>query len=320
MSTQTLQATTANEDPIFFEAGGEIVFGMFTHPTVSPRRTAVVSAPGGWFGTSAGRNRLLIRLSRLLAADGFLGFRFDYHGVGESTGTVDAFRLDRLFTDEMEGAIRTLRARGVDSFLPVGVCMGARVALSVARDLDGLAGLVLVSPPIHEGERPARRGIQPSSRGSLLRRARPWMVGDLLRRDRRALYLKHLRKRWRMLLIRLGRRRRSRDDRLSWVSPSLLEALEAVIDRRVPTLVLLGTEDANYLDFRAARQGRLGDLLRTAGGTVEIEMIDGPVHGFGEIRVQEEVIESIRRWAARLGDPSASDTVPPAVPVEGGRT
>ena len=74
------------ETPVFIQAGQETLSGIVGTPGRDPKGLGVIVLAGGWRGTSAGRNRVLVRLCRRLLASGFHTMRFDYAGMGESTG------------------------------------------------------------------------------------------------------------------------------------------------------------------------------------------------------------------------------------------
>jgi pimeloyl-ACP methyl ester carboxylesterase len=71
---------------------------------------------------------LAARLSRL----GFVTLRFDYHGVGDSAGSVDDPDLDRLWVESVTAAADLLRSCGLTSISLVGMRLGATIACVAA--------------------------------------------------------------------------------------------------------------------------------------------------------------------------------------------
>lgn len=284
----------------FFPADGEELFGVLTSPTSSAERSCVVVLGGGQTAsTSTGRNRIFVTLGRQLAALGYHAFRFDYHGIGESTGT-SVFRLDRPFVQDLDGAIDCLRRRGIDHFVLAGSCFGARTAMAAGHRIDGVEAIVLLAPPLRDFALSERRTQEWKVRDYLLSVVRPErLVGGSGRVPFRR-YLRFLRSGARVSARRLRARLFGTAGRLSWVSPHFLRGVSSLIDRGVPILFVYGTEDDSYPDFEEARVGRLGDLLDRAGSSVRIDVIPGQVHGFTQTQAQGAIVELVADWIARL--------------------
>ena len=113
-----LPATADDETVTFLEAGAETILAVATNPTAEPLGVGVVVLPGGGAPLTTGRNRFAVRLCRDLASSGFHTIRLDYHGAGESTGSISRLRLDQPFVEDAEAAIRFLRLQGIDRIDP----------------------------------------------------------------------------------------------------------------------------------------------------------------------------------------------------------
>jgi pimeloyl-ACP methyl ester carboxylesterase len=293
--TTALSAATWEEAPVFFEAAGETLFGMFTQPAGRAEETAVILLPGGDHIPSINRNRLWVRLARCLAHQGYHVLRFDYHGVGESTGVVEHYELERPFTEDVEGAVTWLRHQGLDEFIVVGICFGAGTGLSCVGRVQGLRGLVACAHPVHNVE--VLEGL--GTIGYLRRTLRMEGVSGVFSRARRIpSYARFVARR----LRRLARRpaRGVRDAALARVSPLFLDQLEAAVERRIPTLIVYGTDDGYYERFEAARTGRLGEILDRDGSRVEVTVLEGPAHQLTALGVQAAFIDLVESWLARL--------------------
>lgn len=297
----SVAATSFDEMPVYFPTGKDTLFGMFTTPTVAPVGTAVVLIPGG-AGTqdSVNRNRIWVRLARRVAALGYHAFRFDFHGAGESMGSEGRLRLDRPFVADVTGAIRWLTGQGISRFILVGACYGARTALSVADDIPGVAGIVMLAPypqDMAQGERAAtlmavewtfRQYLQRTFSLNTLRG-----LGDPIRR--RA-YRTIFKTKTRQLVARLVGRRRG----TAGASPTFLDPLAALVEGEVPILFVFGDEDDAYRVFERARKGRMGRLLDQAGDTAQMALLRGKSHGLSIVSIQDAALEQVESWLAGL--------------------
>jgi pimeloyl-ACP methyl ester carboxylesterase len=293
---------TLMEDPLFFPAGDETLFGILTAP---PDRRAsvgvIVLGGGGTTPTVIGRNRFWVTLARRLGRLGHPSLRFDYHGLGESTGSA-RFRLDRPFLGDLAGAVGVMEDSGISGHVLVGSCFGARTALAGGDGIAGLRGCVLLAPPLRD------LGLsEPRTEG--------WRLADYAMaavRPRRLLdpkekltlrrYLRFLGSGVRMVTRRVRRRLRGGQDDLSWVSKRFLDPLMSLARREVPLLLLYGTKDEEYADFDRARRGRLGEILERSP-SVEIRTLEGQVHGFTRVDSQGPTMDAIVDWITRVAEP-----------------
>lgn len=294
---------TLEEAPLFFPAREATLFGVLTSPPSEPKDIAAITLPGAWYGTSTGRNRLLIRICRRLAAIGHPALRFDFRGVGESTGSIDRFQLDEPMAEDLAGAVRALEARGLSRFVLVGVCFGSRTALAGSARIADLRGVVLILAPVSAAVR-HRGPAGESSVWTLLRRARRMEVmKGLFDPHLRRLYAKVVRKQWRRLTRRLRpRRRRPGQEDAGNGGPDFFRSMEELVARRVPVLFVYGTEDVSYAEFLRARKGQLGELLERAGPLVEVAVLEGPLRGFASVEMQNLLIDGIVEWTLRVAD------------------
>jgi alpha/beta superfamily hydrolase len=80
-----------------------------------------------------GPNRVYVNIARRLERRGFHVLRFDVWGIGDSqehSGTAEA---GTFFDDTQEAMDMLGRKIGASRFLLMGICMGARIAIEVAR-------------------------------------------------------------------------------------------------------------------------------------------------------------------------------------------
>ncbi len=303
MTSEALAATTHDEIPAFFEVRRRRLFGVFTYPTAPALSVAVILLAGG--GVAACRNRQSVRLSRYLAALGYHTLRFDYHGVGESEGFVEHFRLDEPFVHDLMGAVDWVRTQGIARFVLVGSCFGGRTALSASSRIDGLEGLAIVAAPLRDFEMGDRIGTGLALRMSLwdyVRRASSLrVIRGLFDPDRRRAFARIARAKWQQM--RGAGEEGSGGGRDLGVSPRFLAPLDEAVRRGVPVLLVYGDQDDLWDDFERARSGRLGEILQSGGSRIEVATLHGEVHGFTRVAVQDAVVEAITEWLGRRTSP-----------------
>lgn len=303
------RVTSADETPFYFSAeDGVTLFGILTSPPVDALGIAVVILSGGGATAQAtNRNRLSVHLARSLAELGFHALRFDYHGVGESSGVLaGAPPADQPFLGDVRGAVRWLRGRGIERFVLVGACFGARTALAYAPELEGLQSVLLVSPPLRDDDidqpAPVRLALSLNMWQSIHWALRPQTLGRLADPDRRRNYVTFWKTKAEIALLDLNAA--TRFDR--WTSRQFENALERLAEREIPLTFIYGTKDWHYRDFRDARRGRLHPILKRSPLTEVVEF-DGEVHGLTRIEVQRRVATLILERMERLSSEADRD-------------
>jgi pimeloyl-ACP methyl ester carboxylesterase len=307
------QSAAGAEEVVILPAESDSLVGVLTAPVASPNGRAVVLCPGGWFGTATNRNRVFVRMARRLAGEGFTVLRFDWHGVGESAGTIERYELDDPFVDDVAAATGYLAERGFTDVTLVGVCFGARAAFGAAGH-PGVRRLVLLSFPVPNPADVTKATLYGDRHGSLamLKLAfSPAVLDGLRDPNTRRVYRKGLRLKMRSLRARYPRRgstRSSAEPRRTSLTPSeLLRQLTALADRGVVTNLVFGEEDLELTAFQRFVDPPLQQLLDSRRGLVDVRTVAGQIHGFGTIAVQDEVVETVIGLAT-----SAPLPVPPA--------
>jgi alpha/beta superfamily hydrolase len=297
--------TTVDETPFFVRAGDEDVFAILTEPTEAPRGIAAIVLTGGAFVGATNRNRVSVRIARDLASRGFHAVRMDYHGVGDSTGDIDTYLLERPFTADLLSVVHHLESRGLDRFVLVGTtCFGARTALAGAAQMDGVLGAALMSIPLRDYPN-ARNPDETSTRdyvASLFTRRRLQALKDPAKRRQYAAAV-----RWKVSSL-LGRARSISGSGPAAVpdgmSPAYYKPLAQLAGRGVPVLIGYGDEDDFYADFKAARNGpRLSALLDAPTSRIQVKVVEGNLHALRRIASQDMILALTVEWLEELVDP-----------------
>ncbi|MEW5709236.1 MAG: hydrolase 1, exosortase A system-associated [Pseudomonadota bacterium] len=134
---------TTEELPFFFSCGGESLLGIIARPS-RPAPVGVLVIVGGP-QYRVGSHRQFLLLSRMLAAHGVPCMRFDYRGMGDSTGPAQGFEQALPDVSAAMGAFMD-RLPGLEQVVLWGLCDAASVACLYAPMDSRVAGLVLVNP------------------------------------------------------------------------------------------------------------------------------------------------------------------------------
>lgn len=281
-------ATTRNETPAYLRAGDNEVFAVLTHPTTEPKGICAIILAGGIYNLSFGRNRIGVRIARELAARGYHSLRMDMHGVGESTGSVEEYRLDKPLLEDIFAGVRWVQSQGINQFMVVGSCFGGRTVLAASAKIKEMRGAALFAVPALDYVR-GTRFMGTSNREFARKLFRKRVIRGMFIRRIRRVYLMILRaKVYSTFRPQKARMRRE-------VSPLYYGEMKSLVDRKVPVLIAWGTEDLAQ-GFERARAGALGPLLEQAGSLAQIHYVDEVLHGFPSLSVQEWTHTRLVDW------------------------
>jgi len=156
-----------DEVPLIFDCAGDQLIGLITLPE-HPFDTGVLMLVGGR-QYRAGSHRQFVTLARRLASAGFPSLRFDYRGLGDSSGER---RLFDQVDDDIAAALDAWRQAntGLRRFVLCGLCDGATAGvLYCGRRLDArVAGWCLISPWMRSDEGLARVRVRHYYTGRLV--------------------------------------------------------------------------------------------------------------------------------------------------------
>jgi|SRR5690242_10644846 len=129
--------------------------GILTLPRSTETRrakTAIIFLNAGIVHRVAA-GRVYVKLARALARTGFLAFRFDFSGIGDSPARQDSLRFEKSAVAETQNAMDFLSITlGITQFILLGGCSGARVAFDTACCDTRVAGALLINFPCVEEE------------------------------------------------------------------------------------------------------------------------------------------------------------------------
>lgn len=148
-----------SERALSFDCADETLVGVLAAPS-EPQETAVLIIVGGP-QYRAGSHRQFVLLARHFAESGFATLRFDYRGMGDSTGPQRSFES---ISDDLGAAIDALMTHVPTTRRVVlwGLCDGASAALLYCgeRADPRVAGLCLVNPWVRSEATLARTHVK----------------------------------------------------------------------------------------------------------------------------------------------------------------
>ena len=150
---------TYTEEATLFTCQGENLLGVLAKPE-TPSDTAVLVVVGGP-QYRAGSHRQFVLLSRALASAGYAVLRFDYRGMGDSSGEQRDFES---ISADIAAAIDALQLRlpGVKRVVLWGLCDAAAAALLYCHESRDprVTGLCLLNPWVRSEASLARTHVK----------------------------------------------------------------------------------------------------------------------------------------------------------------
>lgn len=133
------------ESPVLFSCGGDRLLGILAKPLLCGKTGVLITVGGPQY--RVGSHRQFVMLARAVAAAGFPVFRFDYRGMGDSSGELRHFEA---VGDDISAAIDAFKEAcpEVTQVVLWGLCDAASASLiywDTTRD-KRVAGMVLLNP------------------------------------------------------------------------------------------------------------------------------------------------------------------------------
>jgi len=146
--------TTLKEEAGIFGESVSLV-GIVTPPataeTEAARTGVILLNPGIVHRVGAGR--IYVKVARALAPIGFTSLRFDFSGIGDSPVRPDNLQFSKSAVAETRSAMDFLaQTRGIEQFILLGGCSGAKVAFDTACCDTRVLGALLINFPATEDE------------------------------------------------------------------------------------------------------------------------------------------------------------------------
>jgi pimeloyl-ACP methyl ester carboxylesterase len=286
---------TSGRERAFVFGEPKQLFGILTEPAQAvPGRPAVLLLNAGLVHR-VGPHRMSVRLARALAEAGYLAFRFDLSGIGDSEARRDTLSYaDRAILDVRQAMDHLEKTRGITRFVSLGLCSGADNSYFTALvderivGIVGLDGFAYRSPRFyleHYGKKALRSASWVTLGKTALYRART------LRRQLRA---------------RFGT---VTDGRLSWVPEAphvrayirefppraeYVAGTNALVQRGVRMLLTYSAGMHEYYTY----DGQFWDAFPYSEWkrNIQVQFYAGSNHTFTELRFQDALVQNIVTW------------------------
>lgn len=168
-----MNPSPVTEHALTFACEGEDLFGILARPTAptAPATTGVVVIVGGP-QYRAGSHRQFVLLARALAAAGYPVLRFDYRGMGDSSGAQRDFQDVHQDVGAAIGALQQ-HVPQVQRVVLWGLCDAASAALLYYHESHDprVAGLCLLNPWVRSTASLARTHVKHYYAQRLMQRA-----------------------------------------------------------------------------------------------------------------------------------------------------
>lgn len=144
---------SAGVQSIVFDCEGDELVGLLHHPVRASHRGVLLVVGGPQY--RVGSHRQFLQLARHLSEQGIPVLRFDYRGMGDSSGELCGFKsVDR----DIDSAIDTFQreCNSVKEIVIWGLCDAATAAVFYAHGDPRVKGLVLANPWVYSAQGAAK--------------------------------------------------------------------------------------------------------------------------------------------------------------------
>lgn len=140
-----------NEQPVSLAPGDGVVLEARLALPAGATTGVAVCHPHPLYGGDMD-SPVVVRIAEACAAAGLATLRFNFRGVGASTGAHDGGRAERR---DLVSALEHLADRfGRDAVAAAGYSFGSMVTAAVAAERASLCGVALIAPPLGAGAGP----------------------------------------------------------------------------------------------------------------------------------------------------------------------
>lgn len=230
-----------------------------------------------------GQNRLSVRIARNLAEMGFISFRIDFSGIGDSLSGSDNLPIERRWVRETQEAMDFLGAkRGTERFVLIGNCSGAAFSFLTARFDPRVIGTVLINLLGHKS--PLRYYLKLA-----FLNPKTWLraiKGSVKYRDVLTMLASYTQGLF------------TRANSNLYGGKELVANLRLLIERGTDLLFVYSEWDPGLSYFNAYLKDEI--VVFNSSGKLEVKIVQGMNHNFDLLRGQEDLLKIVHNWALRM--------------------
>jgi pimeloyl-ACP methyl ester carboxylesterase len=281
------------QDKVFQFGRERSLVGILSDPQdtqSSENRPAVLILNSGLLHR-VGPNRLYVKIARTLASMGFLVFRFDLSGIGDSQTRTDNTAFEESSISETQEAMDFLTsARNVQKFVLTGICSGAHIAFNVACLDARVVGII----PIDFYATPSRRYFIQEYKRRVFSFRRWWNL---------------LSGRSNIWTILIKKRTVFRSAQYSGPSDEgagretherTLAGFQTLVQRNASVLLIYSGGSPGYYNYRMLFEKELSKF--SCDGKFQIMHFETSDHEFTLLYHQKLLIETISEWMRKWSD------------------
>lgn len=279
-----------SERALRFGTSGSLV-GVLTDPPDAARRDGpAIILLGAGIVHRVGPHRLYVKIARQLARIGFVVFRFDFSGIGDSGARGDALPMEKSAIIETREAMDCLSSvRNIDRFVLVAICSGAGFSFQTARTDPRVVGVSLLNAAGHRwgtSNELARTMVHHYWRMLWARsfRGNNWRKLTTLSFDRAGV-AGAASQRLRALFAGAGH---------SGERESIVAAFHGLVDRGVRVQVVYSEGDEGWDYYQIFLRKHLRAL--EAHPDFSLRLVEGANHTFTLLSHQAEIIQILSAW------------------------
>jgi pimeloyl-ACP methyl ester carboxylesterase len=272
--------------------------GIITEPTpvfIDNGFPAIVFVNSGLLHR-VGPHRLYVKAARKLAGTGFLVFRFDFSGIGDSRASEAESFSDKRAIGETREALDYLNAtQGIERFILIGICSGAILSYKTAFCDPRVVGIVPINAPVYfDGTEQLRSSVVYGTVARHYWKSALFSLNSWRRAIKGRSRYKQI---WQSTSSQIKRLFVHKKE-MSSGTRDLVADLHVLSARGISPLFIYsgGDRGLGYL------QTRLGDEIHELKkyGKLRIEVIQDTDHTFTPLCKQQHLIETLLDWAQGL--------------------
>ena len=278
-----------NEEVLQFGKNKDLI-GIITSPADKKRATnhPVFIFLNSGFIHRVGFSRVHVEISRKLAQMGFVSFRMDSSGIGDSLSRNDNLQIDQRWVNETREAMDVLSMKkGSERFVLIGNCSGAELSFNTACVDQRVVSAVLINPTSN------RILLQYYIRLGL------FMPSIWLRLIKGKLKYKYTFQKYLRIKASDQHRRVSEKEDLK---VRIINNFKQLTHRGCRLFMIHCEWDANFSYYRKLYKKELADLI--SENKIKVATIKGMNHDFFLVRGLNELIQLIQDWSLTVSNSS----------------